>query len=88
MAVEKKTSVSGLGEHVAVDQRLLCCREAAPTPSQISPGRGLLLRTFVANYWYRYAAHKKLVAKVAVAFQGILLQAYVVEWLSKPVTCL
>ena len=47
---------------------------------------GLLLHTFVANDWCRYAVQKNLVAKVLVASQEILLQTYVAEGPPKPVT--
>ena len=48
--------------------------------------RGLLLHTFVANAWRRYALQKNLVAKLLVASQEILLQTYVAEWPPEPAT--
>ena len=57
-----------------------------PTPCYIPLCRGLLLHTFVANGWCRYALQKNLVAKVLVANQEILLQTYVAERPPKPVT--
>ena len=57
-----------------------------PTPYYIPLCRGLLLHTFVANDWCKYALQKNLVAKVIVASQEILLQTYVVEWSPKPLT--
>ena len=56
-----------------------------PTPCCIPLCHGLLLHTFVANAWRRYALQKNLVAKVLVASQEILLQTYVAEWPPKPV---
>ena len=61
---------------------------AAPPPPPVAYPicRGLLLHTFVANAWRRYAPQKNIVAKVLVASQAILLQTYVAEWPPKPVT--
>ena len=61
-------------------------RAAPPPPCYIPLCRGLLLHTFVANDWCRYALQKNLVAKVLVASQEILLQTYVAGWRPKPVT--
>ena len=40
------------------------------------------------NAWYRYAAQHSIVAKVRIASQQILLQAYVAEWPPKQAKCL
>ena len=59
---------------------------APPIPCYIPLCRGLLLQTFVANDWRRYALHNNLVAKVLAASQEIRSQTFVAEWPPKPVT--
>ena len=70
---------------MAVNQNPVLSR-APPHPCYIPLCRGLLLHTFVANAWHRYALQRNLVAQVLVASQQILLQTYVAEWPPKPVT--
>ena len=61
---------------------------ATPTPAPccIPPCDDLLLHTLLASAWYGHASPKKLGAKVLVAGWEILLQAYLAERPSKPVT--
>ena len=51
-------------------------RPPPPPPLLQTLCRGLLLPTFVANDWRRYALQKNLVTKGLVASQEILLQTY------------
>ena len=72
--------------HMVVNQNPVLSRAPPPHPLLHALCRSLLLHTFVANDWCRYALQKDLIAKVLVENQGILLQTYEAKWPPKPVT--